>query len=143
MLLGNKKGGILLIYYQLAKVKMAAKEIYEDGFVEYVDGGLREEKEGRYRCAVDLYYKAITQLCDYILLTQKNKISTSHSNRFRLLEELFPEIYQIIDDLFTTYTEVYVDYREKKHCEDVKNGIKKIISIAKIEGRIKAISEKL
>ncbi len=43
------------------------EEDYQEGFEEYVSGGVREESAKSYRCAVDLYYKAVCQLIDYLL----------------------------------------------------------------------------
>ncbi|HZX45495.1 MAG TPA: hypothetical protein VFF28_07490 [Candidatus Nanoarchaeia archaeon] len=99
----------------------------KDGFFEFLDGGLDEEIKQRYKLAVTAYFKAITQICDLIVLRKRGYCPSSHTDRFRILETHFPKIYLSVDSIFMTYQDTYSIPISKGSCEIVKNEIKKII----------------
>lgn len=76
-----------------------AKEYYKNA----VDAEARKE----YNTAVTLFFKALSALCDLYILENLKIVPSSHANRFRILEEKFPEVYKIIDKDFPFYQNSY------------------------------------
>jgi hypothetical protein len=52
-----------------------------------------------------------------------------------------------VHDIFTIihgiYRSAYKTKKDKKDCQEIKNGIKKIIFLKNVEGRFKEIAEKI
>ena len=48
-----------------------------------------------------LYFKAISALCDIYIFIKEGKTPSNHTERFRILELKYPEIYKIIDKGFS------------------------------------------
>jgi len=49
-------------------LNMFKEDELTEGFKEFLEGGLDEEDKKRYKLAVTAYFKAITQVCDLIIL---------------------------------------------------------------------------
>ncbi|MBI2576099.1 hypothetical protein HYV84_02715 [Candidatus Woesearchaeota archaeon] len=125
---------------------MATEENLKSGFHEFFYGGIDEEGKERFKLAVTAYFKAITQLCDLLILRKRGFAPTSHSERFRVLERSFPAIYGSVDKIFKTYLDTYQIPITIESCSVVKNEIKQIIhhgrlaedfkeALAKIQGK--------
>jgi hypothetical protein len=119
-----------------------AQEDYESGFEEYIAGGLREETERRYRCAVDLYYKAMCQVIDYLLFVQGVDV-TRLKDRLDNVKLLNSDLHTIFSISHSIYRSAYKKNKDKTDCREIKNGIKKIIFLKHLEGRFKEITEKI
>lgn len=115
---------------------------FEQGFEEYVTGALVEEENKRYRCAVDLYYKAVCQLIDYLLFKKGIDISKlkDRLDEIRVLNSDVHNIYRLIHLI---YRSAYKIKKDKGDCKEIKNGIKQIIFLKKVEGRFKEVAEKI
>jgi hypothetical protein len=98
-----------------------------EGFNEFFEGALDEEAKERYKLAVTAYFKAITQICDLIILRKRGYAPTNHNERFRFLESNFPNIYSSVDRIFKTYRDTYSMPITKQSCALIKNEIKNII----------------
>ena len=115
---------------------------YSEGFEEYIEGGIREEAAKSYRCAVDLYYKALCQLIDYLL--NKEDIDVNKlKDRLDHIQDLNSNVYNLFAVMHGIYRSAYKVKKDKKDCEEIKNGIKKIIFLKGVEGRFKEIAEKI
>ena len=125
---------------------MATEENLKSGFHEFFCGGIDEEGKERFKLAVTAYFKAITQLCDLLILRKRGFAPTSHSERFRVLERTFPAIYRSVDTIFKTYQDTYQIPITKESCSVVKNEIRQIIhngslaedfkeALAKLQGK--------
>jgi len=101
---------------------------------EFTIEAKESEQKKRYRAAVTLYFKALAVSCDLIIYRKIRKISSDHSERFRLLERHFPEIYKIIDEIFKYYTDTYSKQITKEYCEKMKGALLEIFRLGKIEG---------
>ena len=97
-----------------------------EGFKEYIEGGLREEKAKCYRCAVDLYYKAMCQLIDYLLKKEDIQI-TKLKDRLDNIQKLNSGLYAIFTTAHRIYRSAYKQNKDKKDCKGIKDGIKKIV----------------
>ena len=105
------------------------EQILKDNFYEYFDLGLKVFREGKYNSATTLFFKAVVSLCDLYILGKEGRIPSSHSDRFRILEEKYPEIYAVVDRDFPFYQDSYTKKMDKESAELLKNDIGKIKKI--------------
>lgn len=103
---------------------------------EFLVSGVEEESKGRLRSAITLYFKAVAVACDLIIFRKIRKISSSHSERFRLLERHFPQIYVSVDDVFKYYQDTYSKTVSVEHCNKIKGVLREILAAAGIEGTV-------
>jgi len=83
--------------------------------------------------------KSLFALCDLIIFNRLRKLPKNHGERFRILEEYFPDIYLIADNIFDRYTDAYSKPVLKQSSEEIINGIKKIAGTEKLPESIKKI----
>ena len=102
------------------------EKILIDNFEEYFQLGLRAFTEQKYNSATTLFFKAIIALCDLFLLKKERRVPSSHSDRFRTIEEKYPTIYQILDRDFPFYQDSYTKKMDKESAELLKDDIGKI-----------------
>ena len=110
-------------------------------FLEEYNGAKDELSKGRYKNATILFSKALFAVCDILIQNKLNKLPNNHSERFRILEDYFKEVYEIVDGVFDKYTDSYSKPILKETCESIKNGIKKINKIADLPAEIKKAIE--
>lgn len=99
---------------------------------EFYESALNEEEKKHYNVAVTLYFKALAVLADLFIYEKEDKLPTNHSERFRILETKYPEIYDIPDKSFPFYQNSYRLKLNKEVCQILKNDAKKLIKILKI-----------
>ena len=107
-------------------------EILVENFKEYYDLGLEAFNKGKYNSATTLFFKAIAALCDLYILKKEGIVPSSHSNRFRILEEKYPDIYNIADRDFPFYQDSYtkkMDNESAKLLKEDAEALKKILGI--------------
>lgn len=102
-------------------------------FMDFLEEGLSAESKERYGPAVSNYYKALTVLCSEIIKQKLRKIPKNHNEIFLFLKVSFPEIYEIVDSVFTIYTASYNQLMNKEDCFKIKNALKKIAQLGNIE----------
>ena len=105
------------------------EKILKDNFEEYFNLGLKAFNENKHNSATTLFFKAIVALCDLFLLKKEGRIPSSHSDRFRTIEEKYPEIYKILDRDFPFYQDSYTQKMDKESAELLKDDIGKIKKI--------------
>ena len=108
-------------------------------FLEEYQGAKDELSKGRYKNSAILFAKALFAECDILIQTKLNKLPKNHSERFRILEAYFKEVYEIVDEIFDKYTDSYSKPILKEACESIKNGIKKISEIADLPAEVKEV----
>jgi hypothetical protein len=106
-------------------------------FIEEYEGALEQFEKGRFKNATILYSKALFALCDLLIYSKLSKLPKNHTERFRILEDYFPETYSIVDRIFSHYTDAYSKPILKETCVQIKNGIKKIAGTKGIPEEIK------
>lgn len=109
-------------------------------FIEEYEGAQEQLDKERYKNATILFSKALFALCDSIIESSLKKLPKNHTERFRILEQHFPEIYETVDNIFGHYTDAYSKPVLKEACEKIKDGIKKIIRDNKVPDEIKEIA---
>jgi len=99
---------------------------------EYFKNALEAQNKNEFNTAVTLFFKVISALCDLFILRKEGSIPSSHTNRFRILEARYKELYNLIDKDFPFYQESYKTRLTKEVSlilfEDVKK-ISKIVGI--------------
>ena len=108
-------------------------------FLEEYEGAKEELSKGRYKNSVILFSKALFAICDILIQKKLNKLPKNHSERFRILEQYFKGVYEIVDEIFDKYTDSYSKPVLKETCEAIENGIKKINGVAELPAEIKRI----
>ena len=108
------------------------EEILIDNFNEYFSLGLEVFNKKKFNSATTLFFKAIAALCDLYILRKEGNIPSSHSNRFRIMEEKFPDLYKIADRDFPFYQDSYtkkMDEESAKLLKEDAETLKKILGI--------------
>lgn len=118
-------------------------DIYEEGFEEFLGEGLSSEKRKHYRAAASNYYKAIAEVCSFLIKNKTGKIPSNHSEIFLFLKIHFPTIDEMIKPAFEVYTKAYDSSIDKDECEIIKNAIRKIASEKDVSEKIRKTAEKI
>lgn len=119
---------IKVVYYNMDE----KETILIENFNEYFNLGLEAFKNKKFNSATTLFFKAIATLCDLYILRKEGFIPSSHSNRFRVLEDKYPKIYGIADRDFPLYQNSYtqkMDIESAKLLKEDAEAIKKILGI--------------
>lgn len=106
---------------------MATKEeLLANNVREYFSEGNSALKRKSNNAAVSLFFKTLAVLADWVILQREGLIPKSHTDRFRILEEKYPEIYEILDKDFPSYQDSYSISMTKETAEAIKNDVQKI-----------------
>jgi len=100
-----------------------------DNINEFYRNAVSSEAKKDYNTAVTLYFKALAVLADLYILRKEGKIPSSHSERFRILEEKYADIYKILDKDFLDYQNSYKLKLNKDICEVLKNDAERLFEI--------------
>ncbi|ALM76222.1 hypothetical protein TBCH5v1_2327 [Thermococcus barophilus] len=96
---------------------------------EYLEDADYLFNKGHYNSAINLYFKALVGICDYIILRDTGRLPRNHEERFRILEAKYPEIYDIVDFHYTYYRRAYRMRVEKEWVEVLKNDVHQLYSL--------------
>ena len=86
-----------------------------------------------YTSATILYFKTLFLVLDFIILKFKGKTPKDHTERFRILQKDYPNLYESLDKYFKIYRDTYSISIDKETCEMIKNYVEKTIKEYKIE----------
>lgn len=103
-----------------------------ENFHEYFNLGTEAFEKGKFNSATTLFFKAIVTLLDIYILRKEGSMPSSHTGRFRTLEEKYPELYKIADRDFPFYQDSYTKKMDKESAQLLKEDaetIKKILGI--------------
>ncbi len=78
----------------------------------------------RYNSAVVLYFKSLIALTDLYILQKTGTTPSSHTSRFKICEEKFQDIYNIIDKNFPFYQDSYTQIMNQELAEVIRNDAK-------------------
>ena len=110
---------------------MAEKElILEENLDEYSELAEQAFKTKKYNSAVTLFFKAISAGVDLFILRKEGIVPSSHTNRFRIAQEKYPEIYDILDKDFPFYQDSYTQKMNKEAAEVLKEDAERIKKMA-------------
>ena len=102
------------------------EKILTDNFNEYFQLGLRVLSEKKYNSATTLFFKAIVALSDLFIFKKESRIPSSHTDRFRTIQDKYSELYKILDRDFPFYQDSYTKKMDKESAELLKDDIGKI-----------------
>ena len=108
-------------------------KILERTAKEYFKSAEEESKKERYNSAVVLYFKSLVSLTDLFILQNTGETPSSHSKRFRITQEHFPEVYNLIDKDFPFYQNSYFQIMSKELAEVIKDDTKIMAEKTKIK----------
>ncbi len=97
-----------------------------ENFEEYYISGIECFSKNRFNTATILFFKAAAALCDIFILRKEGRIPSSHSARFRLMEEKYHVLYKIMDRDFPFYQDSYTQKLDKETAELVKRDAERI-----------------
>lgn len=100
---------------------------------EFYGEGNNALQRGAYNSATSLFFKALAVLADWLILHKEGFIPKSHTERFRILELRYPEIYKVLDKDFPAYQESYTITLTKETAEVIKNDVKNVAEKAGFE----------
>lgn len=103
---------------------MNKEEILIKAGKEYFYSGNDEFNKRRYNSAVVLYFKALVSLSDLYVLQKTGNTPSSHTDRFIITKEKFPEVYNLLDKDFPFYQSSYVQIMTKELAEVIKDDAK-------------------
>lgn len=96
------------------------EEILENA-KEFLASGEDNLKKERWNAAASDFFKAISNLCDFLIYKEMKIITKNHNERFELLRKYFKEIYSKVMLLFQTYRKSYNLRLKKEDARAVKN----------------------
>ena len=99
-------------------------QILEKTAREYFSSGESEFKKQRYNSSVVLFFKSLVALIDLYLLQKTGQTPSSHTERFRITQEKFQEVYDLLDKDFPFYQDSYVQLMTNELVEIIKNDAK-------------------
>ncbi|HIG92668.1 TPA: hypothetical protein HA242_07125 [Candidatus Woesearchaeota archaeon] len=108
-------------------------------FLEEYLGAIEQLEKERYKNATILLSKALFALCDFLIQQKLQKLPKNHSERFRILEKYYPNVYLTVDMIFTHYTDAYSQPILQETCILIKNGIKTIAGTENLPEEVKKI----
>jgi hypothetical protein len=108
-------------------------EILEKTAQEYFYSAVDEMNKNRHNSAVVLFFKSLVALIDLYILQNKGITPSSHTERFRICGNNFPDIYDILDKNFPFYQDSYVHIMTKELAEVVKEDAQIIAKKTKVK----------
>jgi len=76
-----------------------------------------------YTSATILYFKAAFAALDYLILHVVGRSPKDHTERFRMLQENFKELYTFLDKSFPIYRKTYSFTIDRETCDWVKKNV--------------------
>jgi len=114
-------------------INMSTKEELIKNIKSFFKSAELVYKTSDYTSSCILYFKVLFALFDYIILISGYEIPKDHTERFRTLENYFPELYKNLDKLYPIYRNSYTTSISKIDCDLVRNYVNRIIKEQKIQ----------
>ena len=95
--------------------------VLTQNFQEYFSLAELALKQKSYNSATTLYFKALVALCDLIILRKEGFVPSSHTHRFRVIQENHPDLYEILDRDFPFYQDSYTRRMNREAAELLRN----------------------
>lgn len=106
------------------------QDILRENFVEYFELAEQVFKAKKYNSAATLFFKAICTAVDLFILKKEGFVPSSHSHRFRIAQEKYPEIYWFLDKDFPFYQDSYTKRMNSEAVEVLKEDAQRIKKMA-------------
>jgi hypothetical protein len=109
------------------------KEILERTAKEYFQSANDEFKKTRFNSAVDLFFKSLIALGDLFIIQNISITPSSHGERFRIVQENFPEVYKLLDKDFPFYQDSYSILMSKELAGVIETDVKILAEKTKVK----------
>ena len=109
------------------------EEILEKTAKEYFYSGTDEFSKNRFNSAVVLFFKSLVAFIDLFISQKTGKTPSFHTERFRITESKFSDVYNLLDKDFPFYQDSYVQVMSKELVEVIKNDAKIMAKKTKTE----------
>lgn len=86
---------------------MGQLEELEFSLLEEYESALLLLQHSKRKSALILLSKSLFAVVDYILLSKYHKLPRNHAERFRILQQKEPQIYSLVDSVWSKYTDTY------------------------------------
>lgn len=83
------------------------EEILQANLQEYLQFGELAFKQQKFNSAATLFFKAICAAVDIYILKHSGFVPSSHNDRFRVVQERYPNLYELLDRDFPFYQNSY------------------------------------
>ncbi len=100
--------------------------ILRENYNEYFKSGQFALEKKQFNVSTTLFFKAICSATDLFIFKNTNSVPSSHTNRFRVVQEKFPQIYEILDRDFPFYQDSYTKKMSNESAELMKDDAKRI-----------------
>jgi len=107
--------------------------ILEKTAKEYFASAEDELLKGRHNSAVVLFFKSLIALCDLYVFQNTGDTPSSHTGRFSITREKYPDVYDLLDKDFPFYQNSYVQIMSKDLAEAIKDDVKIMAEKTKID----------
>jgi len=114
-----------------------------ESFTERIEGAINEEKNKRFRNAVELYYKAMAQIIDYLIFIKESITIENLKQRLEKINELDEDIESIFREAHILYRGTYRQRKNIMDCKKLKNDIKTIAELGKLKETLQEGIKKL
>ena len=104
--------------------------ILRDNLAEYLELAEQAYQNRKYNSAVTLFFKAISAGADLFILLKAGMIPSSHTHRFRIAQQKYPELYNILDKDFPFYQDSYTNRMGKEEAEVLREDAQRVKSMA-------------
>ena len=91
---------------------------------EYFYSAQEDFSKKRYNSSVVLYFKSLVSLVDLFILRKMGNTPSSHTSRFRIAQENFEEVYELLDKDFPFYQSSYFQNMSKELAEVLRDDVK-------------------
>ena len=102
------------------------EEILLSNIQEYFSSAEQSLREKRNNVAATLFFKAICAAIDLFLFQKEGVVPSSHTDRFRIVQQKYPEIYDLLDRDFPFYQNSYSQKMSLEAVEVLKEDAQKI-----------------
>ena len=102
------------------------ERILKENVQEYMDFAEYAFKAQKYNSATTLFFKGICAAVDLFILKKEGAAPSSHTSRFRIAQEKYPELYDILDKDFPFYQDSYTHKMDRETAEVLKEDAQRI-----------------
>ena len=99
----------------------------KDNIAKFINSAKIIYVTGDFTSATIIYFKALFAILDLKILENSGKIPKDHTERFRILEQIFPEFYVILDKHYPLYRGTYTSTVSKEECDEVKKDVERLV----------------
>lgn len=98
----------------------------QDTFIEEYEAALILEQQRKYKATTILLSKALFALADYVIFKKYHTLPKNHADRFRILEAKEPKTHEVIDAIWSKYTDTYTKPSAEAAIHLLKKAIREV-----------------